>query len=149
MGPIWMQASELSGIPMPHRIWVDNPPASSYPACVAVKCAMLQSPALGELYFQYVQEAIMVHSQNIAQYEILKLVAERVAASAASFDLNRFYADMENGIGLEAFRKDIQEVKYRSIQRFPALLIRRANQQPILITGYKPADVLIDIIGKY
>jgi predicted DsbA family dithiol-disulfide isomerase len=79
----------------------------------------------------------------------LKLVAERVAASAASFNLDRFNADMQNGNGLEAFRKDIQEVKYRSIQRFPALLIRRANQQPILITGYKPADALIDIIGRY
>ena len=147
MGPIWMQASQLSGLPMPHRIWVDNPPASSYPACIAVKCAMLQSTALGELYFHYVQEAIMLQSLNIAQYEVLQQVAERVAHSA-TFDLDRFYADMKNGNGLEAFRKDIQEVKYRSIQRFPALLIRRVNQQPILITGYKPADALIDIIGK-
>jgi predicted DsbA family dithiol-disulfide isomerase len=149
MGPVWMQASELLGIPMPHRIWVDDPPASSYPACIAVKCATLQSPALGELYFQYVQEAIMLQSLNIAQYEILKLVAERLAASAASFDVNRFYADMRNSNGLEALRKDIQEVKYRSIQRFPSLLIRRIDQRPILITGYKPADALIDIIGKY
>ena len=57
MGPVWMQASELTGVPMPHRIWVENPPVSSYPACIAVKCAMLQSPVLGELYFHYVQEA--------------------------------------------------------------------------------------------
>ena len=149
MGPVWMQASQLLGIPMPHRIWVDNPPASSYPACIAVKCAMLQSPVFGELYFHYVQEAIMVQSQNIAQYEVLKQVAERVAGSVAIFDLDRFFADMKNGNGLEAFRKDIQEVKNRSIQRFPSLLIRRTNQQPILITGYKPANVLIDIIGKY
>lgn len=149
MGPIWMQASQLSGLPISHRIWVDNPPASSYPACIAVKCATLQSPALGELYLTYVQEAIMIHSLNIAQYEVLQQVAERLAASTASFDLDRFYEDMKNGNGLEAFRKDIQEVKYRSIQRFPALLIRRTKQQPILITGYKPADVLIDIIGKY
>ena len=91
----------------------------------------------------------MEQSLNIAQYDILKLVAERVAASAASFDMDRFFADMENGNGREAFRKDIQEVKVRSIQRFPALLIRRTGQQPILITGYKPANVLIDIIGKY
>ncbi|WP_243751788.1 DsbA family protein [Niastella caeni] len=146
MGPVWMQASQISGLPIPHKIWVDNPPASSYPACIAVKCAMLQSPALGELYFHYVQEAIMVHSLNIAQYEVLQQVAEQVAAAMASFDLVRFYDDMKNGNGLEAFRKDIQEVKYRSIQRFPALLIQRAGQQSILITGYKPADLLISII---
>ena len=91
----------------------------------------------------------MVQSLGIAQYEVLQQVAERVARSATIFDLDRFYADLKNGNGLEAFRKDIQEVKYRSIQRFPSLLIRRTNHQPILITGYKPADVLIDIIGRY
>lgn len=148
MGPIWMQASQLLGLPLPHRIWVENPPASSYPACIAVKCAMLQSPALGELYLHYVQEAVMVHGLNIAQYEILQQVGERVAACVASFDLDRFFEDMKNGNGLEAFRKDIQEVKYRSIQRFPSLLIRRDKQPPLLITGYKTAEVLIDIIGR-
>jgi putative protein-disulfide isomerase len=148
MGPVWMQAGEISGVPMPHRIWVDNPPASSYPACIAVKCATLQSPALGELYFHYVQEAIMVHSLNIAQYEVLQQVAEQVAATAAGFDLDQFFEDMKNGNGMEAFRKDIQEIKYRSIQRFPALLIRRSEHQPLLITGYKPADVLISIIKQ-
>ena len=146
MGPIWMQAGQLTDLPIPHRIWIDDPPASSYPACIAVKSAMLQSPALGELYFHFIQEAIMVHRLNIAKYEVLQQVAEQVAASATSFDVNRFIEDMTNGNGLEAFRNDIQEVKYRSIQRFPTLLVRRTAQSPLLITGYKPADVIMKII---
>src|SRR4051812_2644561 len=43
MGPVWMHASQLSGMPMNTRIWMENPPASSYPACIAVCCAGLQS----------------------------------------------------------------------------------------------------------
>jgi putative protein-disulfide isomerase len=119
MGPIWLHAAQISNLPIPHRIWVDDPPASSYPACVAVKCAMLQSPAHGELYLHFIQEAIMMQSRNIAKYEVLLQVASQVAATATCFNLDRFIADMNNGNGLEAFRKDIQEVKYRSIQRFP------------------------------
>ncbi len=43
MGPVWMQASHISGMPMPNRIWLEDPPASSYPACIAVKCAQPQT----------------------------------------------------------------------------------------------------------
>src|SRR5687768_10810953 len=106
MGPLWMHASQLSGIPMPHSIWVNNPPASSYPACIAVKCAMLQSAALGELYLHYVQEAIMIHSLNIAEFSVLQQVAEQVKGSVVYFDIDRFLDDMKNGNGREAFRKD-------------------------------------------
>ncbi|MBO9201699.1 MULTISPECIES: DsbA family oxidoreductase [Niastella] len=146
MGPIWMQAGQLTDLPIPHRIWIEDPPASSYPACIAVKCAMLQSPALGELYLHYIQEAIMMHRLNIAKYEVLQQVAEQVAAAATCFDLDLFIEDMNNGNGLEAFRKDIQEVKYCSIQRFPTLLVRRTAHRPLLITGYKPVDVIMSII---
>lgn len=146
MGPIWMQAGQLTDLPIPHSIWIKDPPASSYPACIAVKCAMIQSSALGELYLHLIQEAIMMHRLNIAKYEVLKQVAEQVKAAAACFDLDRFLEDMNNGNGLEAFRKDIQEVKYRTIHRFPTLLIRRTAQMPLLITGYKPAGVIMSII---
>lgn len=147
MGPVWMQAAELSGMPIAHRIWVDDPPASSYPACIAVKSALLQSPGLGELYFTKVQEAIMLQGLNIARYEVLWQVAEQVAGLKEEFDINRFKQDMENGHGLNEFRKDVQEVKYRSINRFPTLLVRRMNQSSLLIAGYKTADVLRSIIS--
>src|SRR5215217_1274269 len=52
MGPIWMEAAHISGMPIENRIWIENPPSSSYLACVAVKCAALQSPALEEMYLR-------------------------------------------------------------------------------------------------
>src|SRR5690606_12765756 len=43
MGPVWTDASHLSGMPIDSLLWFYNPPESSYPACIAVKCAQLQS----------------------------------------------------------------------------------------------------------
>jgi protein-disulfide isomerase-like protein with CxxC motif len=43
MGPIWREAQHLAGVAVDDRIWALDPPASSYPACLAVKAAELQS----------------------------------------------------------------------------------------------------------
>lgn len=37
MGPVWLEASSSSGMIINSKIWVNDPPASSYPACIAVK----------------------------------------------------------------------------------------------------------------
>src|SRR6478609_7542743 len=48
MGPLWFEAKYISGMPIREHIWHKDPPASSYPACIAVKCAALQSAAAEE-----------------------------------------------------------------------------------------------------
>ena len=48
-----------------------------------------------------------------------------------------------------AASKDLQEVKYRNINRFPTLLIQRDGAPGLLVTGYRPAEVLINIINEY
>src|SRR5438309_9692359 len=30
MGPIWMEAAHISGMPINNQVWIRNPPASSY-----------------------------------------------------------------------------------------------------------------------
>src|SRR4051794_21017197 len=50
MGPVWMHAAQVSGMPIQHNLWVKDPPASSYPACMAVKCAGLQSAEAEDMY---------------------------------------------------------------------------------------------------
>src|SRR4051794_14473222 len=34
MGPVWMHAAQLSGMPVQPNIWITDPPSSSYPACL-------------------------------------------------------------------------------------------------------------------
>src|SRR4051812_7028555 len=48
MGPVWMHAGQIAHKPIAHQLWMTEPPASSYPACIAVKCAQLQSAPDGE-----------------------------------------------------------------------------------------------------
>src|SRR5690242_4446982 len=43
MGPVWMHASEVTHVPMKYSIWHEDPPASSFPPCIAIKTAGLQS----------------------------------------------------------------------------------------------------------
>lgn len=149
MGPLWMHAGEMLGTMIAHRIWAEDPPATSYPACIAVKCAELQSAAAGKLYLHYVRKAVMVHGLNIAKQDELLEVAKKTAVLLPGFSFNRFKKDLETDQGIEAFRKDLQEVKYRNINRFPTLIIQRPEAPGLLVTGYRPAEVLIHIINEY
>src|SRR4051794_3744964 len=38
----WIDAAAASGMPVDPRLWLDAPPRSSYPACIAVKAAAEQ-----------------------------------------------------------------------------------------------------------
>ncbi|HEU5148159.1 MAG TPA: DsbA family protein [Chryseosolibacter sp.] len=61
------------------RIWHDDPPACSYPSCIAVACAMLQSCAAGELLLEALREAVMMHAQNIARESVILSIARNVS----------------------------------------------------------------------
>jgi predicted DsbA family dithiol-disulfide isomerase len=148
MGPLWMHAGEALGLKIAHRVWVNDPPASSYPACVAVKCAELQSAVAGRHYLHFIRKAIMEHGLNIARKVVLDEVAECIASFTQGFSIARFNEDMQNDKGIEAFRKDLQEVKYRNISRFPTLIIQRPGSRGLMVTGYRPAEVLLKIINE-
>ena len=147
MGPVWMQAGEMIDTPIAHRIWVEDPPATSYLSCIAVKCAALQSADAEKLYLHFVRKAVMEHGLNIARPETLIDVAHCIAGLNKAFSVTQFEEDMKNGRGQDAFRKDLQEVKYRGINRFPTLLIKRPAGS-ILITGFRPVNVLLQIIRE-
>ena len=149
MGPVWMHAAELTHMPINTRIWMEDPPASSYPACIAVKCATLQSEEASEKYLRLAREAVMVRGENIAKTEVLQSIASQLAKKHPHlFDLNKFLADLKSDDGIEAFRKDIQQVQLSGISRYPTLLLRYKKQKPILVTGYRPYAVLLDAIGR-
>jgi predicted DsbA family dithiol-disulfide isomerase len=149
MGPVWMHARQLSGMPMHDRVWIKDPPFSSYPACVAVKCACLQSLDAGEKYLQLLRGACMVKGWNIARQAVLIKVATcLVGHYPLCMDLNRFTRDIKNYAGLEAFREDLQNLRYHNIKRFPTLVIRSSGQPAIIITGYRPYPVLLEALKQ-
>jgi len=64
MAPLWFEVRQLTGVSLDERIWQEDPPSSSYPACLAVKAAELQSPQAADLLLGRLREAVMVQRQH-------------------------------------------------------------------------------------
>lgn len=142
MGPEWMHAKATTGTDIDNRIWIVDPPASSFPACIAVKCAELQSPAAGARYFRVLQQAVMTRNLNIAHTEILLELARQYSQTDPLFNLFLFQEDLLGEKGKDAFRKDWQETKYRGITRLPTLIFRSTGQKPVVLSGFQPYELL-------
>ncbi|GAA0548382.1 DsbA family protein [Chitinophaga japonensis] len=149
MGPLWMQARQVSGQPLNDRIWFLDPPASSYPACLAVKCAGLQSARAEHLYLYYARNAVMAAGRNIAKKAVLlEAAADLETAHPGTLDLQRFEADLQQDAALALFRQDLQEVSYRNITRFPTLVIHSAGKKSVMMTGYRPYEALAQLLAQ-
>lgn len=142
MGPEWMHAAEVSGVSINSRIWVKDPPASSYPACIAVKAVQLQSEVFAETYLQLLRRAVMVDGQNIARTGVLQDAAWQLHDLYPDFNLFEFKEDLVGAAAKEAFKKDMQEAKYLGINRFPTLVIRRQHAANTMVTGYQTYEAL-------
>ena len=142
MGPEWMHAKAVSGAQINDRIWITDPPASSFPACIAVKCVELQSPTMTADFLYMLQEAVMVRNLNIAMTEILLDCASALHARYPSFHLTRFKEQLLGEEGKEAFRKDLQECRYLNITRMPAIRFKSSENRSILLSGFQSYESL-------
>lgn len=150
MGPQWYQVRTLSGMPFDEHIWYKDPPASSYPAGIAVKAAEQQGAAAVERYLRRLREAVMVERRNIARQEVLLAIAAEVAEQGI-LDGEQFRQALANPATIDAFREDLKEVRWREIGRFPTLILR--NNEPnsrhsgaIILVGYRPYPALLDAV---
>jgi predicted DsbA family dithiol-disulfide isomerase len=151
MGPVWMQARQMTGAVIDDTIWFKDPPASSYPACVAVKTVALQAPALEERYLYKLWEAVMVHGKNIAKRDVLLELATALAAEfPGMFSAEEFATQLGCKATVDAFKADLQEVSYRRIQRFPSLLLTSGKYgQGLLLTGNRPIEAMVKSIEQF
>jgi predicted DsbA family dithiol-disulfide isomerase len=149
MGPEWLHAKYLSGAAIDDRIWIVDPPASSFPACIAVKCAELQSKAIGEFYLGRLREAVLAKGKNIAKIDVLFEIAGNLNEYDPRFDMALFRKHLSDDTGLNAFRSDWQESKYLGINRFPTLILRTRQHAPVILKGYQSyaslSDTLFDL----
>ena len=141
MGSIWLQAKQLSGTYIDDKIWFKDPPASSYPACIAVKSAALQSKEAEELYLFKLREAVMVHGKNIAKKEVLMEIA---TALSDLLDISLFEQNLTTDKVITAFRNDMQEANYHNITRYPTLLVGMpGKKERLMLTGNRPYSALL------
>jgi putative protein-disulfide isomerase len=149
MGPVWMEACETSGMPINSKIWVEDPPASSYPACIAVKCIQLQSQDASVKYLRLLREAVMLQGKNIAKQDVLIQIAKKIATDFPGvINLAQFANDLTSDSGVEAFRPDWQEAQSRNITRSPTLIMRSRSKPAIMLTGYRPYPVLLEALKQ-
>ena len=136
MGPVWMHAGQIANMPIQHQLWMKDPPASSYPSCVAVKCAQLQSASFGEALLEILWYSCMTEGNNIAKQQVLFDAALKLELDDSSFNFEQFKTDYSNDKGLEAFRADLDLVRYHNINRFPTLIVK-ARERAIMISGFR------------
>jgi len=142
MGPVWMHAQYVSGMPMDANIWMKDAPASSYPACIAFKNVSMQSEEAGIRYLRLLREAVMIRGQNISKEKVLINLADSLSSEETfNFDSSIFRQQLKGDNLVEAFRNDLQEVQNQQIKRFPTFIIKR-NQKGIILTGYRPYENL-------
>jgi putative protein-disulfide isomerase len=146
MAPQWFQVRQISGMPIDEQIWLEDPPHSSYPACIAFKAAERQGSSTAEAFLRRMREGVMFERRNISCREVLLGIAEELACSSmdhAGFNFERFRQDLSNQDTLDAFRADVQEARYRGIGRFPTLVLRRRNEgRGLIIVGFRPYAAL-------
>jgi len=144
MGPVWMHASQITHAVMDDAIWHEDPPASSYPACIAVKCASLQSEEASDEFLYTIREAVMTKKQNVSKNEVLIALAHDLANEHPDlFDVNRFLNDWHSGSGRALLKSDLQQAAYHKIGRFPTLTFSNSNGTGIMIVGYRPYNELV------
>lgn len=100
-----LEASAQSGMPVDARMWLEDPPASSHPACIAVKAAAEQGVA--GTYLRRLREGIFCRRRKLDSAEVL--IDE--ARAVPGLDLQRFRIDLRSHATLEAFAADLERAK--------------------------------------
>jgi len=102
----WLDVSEKGGMPVDSRLWKEGPIASSYPACMAVKAAAMQSADGGYAYLRVLREGLFCFRRKLDNTEAL--VEE---ARGAGLDVQRFRVDLGSHATVEAFGADLEAAR--------------------------------------
>src|SRR5262245_2242505 len=102
----WLADAAAGEMPNDARIWTENPPDSTYPACQAVKAAQEQGLDAAYRYLRRLREGIMLERRKLDHAEPLK-----AEAGPAQLDRQRFEIDLYSEAITEAFAADLEEVR--------------------------------------
>lgn len=136
VAPHWEEASREHGMPVDVGVWEENPPRSTYPACIATRAAGLQGPELGFRYLRRLREVTATERRDIARRDTLIEVGETVGV-----DLDLFLRALEDGRAERAFRQDLTWMQRRGVRGFPTFELEVDGDARILGT-YQPFERL-------
>jgi len=140
-----LAAAEQSGMPVDPRLWLDDPPRSSHPACIAVKAAAEQGDPAP--YLRQLREAFMCRRRRLDSAEALL----DEARSLHSMNVERFRIDLVSHAILEAFGADLERARAVPAEhhapgtdraRLPSLEFRGADGQIRGVYGFADYEQL-------
>jgi putative protein-disulfide isomerase len=91
-----------SAMPVDPRLWLEHPPASSYPVCLAVKAAAEQG--LDGPYLRRAREGLMCERRKLDNADALV----DLARSVDGIDVARFAIDVASNAIVESFGADLE-----------------------------------------
>lgn len=151
VGAYWYFVRQTTDVVLDERLWVEDPPESSYPACLAFKAAERQGHAVADRFLRQLRQAAMTERRNIARREVLLALARESSEPGdgkPTLDLPQFVADLDAPATLEAFREDLRETRYRGIGRFPTFTMHGPGGRGVMLVGYRPYDTLHEALAR-
>jgi putative protein-disulfide isomerase len=121
----WDAVSRASGQPIDSRIWLTDPPASSFPASIAAAAVRLVAPGHEEGYLRRLRELVFLERRNIARPEVL-----RDALAAVEVDGDGWRAMIGSGAAAQVFAADRALARRLGVRVLPTVLVESADRHP-------------------
>jgi predicted DsbA family dithiol-disulfide isomerase len=145
----WLDAAADSGMPVDPRLWLTDPPQSSYPACLAVKAAAEQGEDVAAAYLRRLREGFACQRRKLDGAEALADVARGVPG----LDAQRFASDLQSHAIVEDFGADIDRAEAvpddacapgSQRVRLPSIEFRGADGAAHAVYGKQPYETYRD-----
>lgn len=128
----WDEASLHYEMPIDGNVWLEDPLDSSYPSCIAMKAAQIQSKEKAVKFMRMLREKLYLEKKNIAKWENIAEVAK-----IANLDVEKLKKDYE-GDAVKLFRDDLNLAKTLGVRGFPTLFFADENNNQLTVYGSKP-----------
>ncbi len=100
----WLAAADASAMPVDPRLWIESPPASSYPACLAVEAAGEQGREGQAAYLRVVRQGLACERRKLDSADALA----DAARSVPGLDATRFAIDLRSNAIVERLGADLE-----------------------------------------
>jgi putative protein-disulfide isomerase len=138
----WEEMSRYFDMPIDGDVWLKDPLNSSYPPCIAVKAAEIQSRSQAANFLRRIREMVFLEKKNITRWEHIKQ-----AAFETGLDTARLANDY-NGAALQDFREDLNLAAKYGVRGFPAIFFSDSLNNQVTVYGYHPYEDFEQAIKK-